>query len=461
MSVAPTTKRRTKKRTPTLSTAPVRKARLSPKQIRAIARGTARVNIYEGAIRSGKTFSSILAWLAFIAQAPENGELVMVGKNKDSIYRNVFAPIENEPALAMVADHVYYRQGSNVAHILGRKVHIIGANDGRAEARIRGMTVAGAYIDELTVIPEDFFKQMLGRMSVTGARLFATTNPDSPAHWLKKNYLDKLDRTDDDGNLVLPGWKRFHFVLDDNPHLDEEYKAQIKREYTGLWYRRFIEGLWVSAEGAVYDMWNDAPFDPANPAAGGHVIKWSKLPKMQELMCVGIDYGTTNPTSAIILGLGIDGRLYFVDEYRHEKKEGELSLSDAQLSAKLKAWLGENHLPYGSTLRAKYVIVDPAAASLKTQMRIDGITGIEDADNSVLYGIRTVSSLLAQKMLIVSDRCTGWNSEAPGYSWDPKAQEQGEDRPLKVADHSMDSGRYSLTTTERLWRHRLSYDLAA
>jgi PBSX family phage terminase large subunit len=436
-------------------------ATLSPKQIRAIARATARVNIYEGAIRSGKTFSSILAWLAFIAQAPDNGELVMVGKNKDSIYRNVFAPIENEPALAMVADHVHYRQGSNVARILGRKVHIIGANDGRAESRIRGMTVAGAYIDELTVLPADFFKQMLGRMSVTGARLFATTNPDSPSHWLKKDYLDKLERFNEDGTALLPGWRRFHFVIDDNPHLDAEYKDQIKREYTGLWYRRFIEGLWVSAEGAIYDMWDETPFRPEAPAAGGHVIKWSKLPKMQELICVGLDYGTTNPTSAILLGLGIDGRLYAIDEYRHEKKEGELSLSDAQLSGRLKDWLAENHLPYGSSLRARFVIVDPAAASLKTQMRIDGISGIEDADNSVLYGIRTVSSLLAQKLLVTSDRCTGWISEAPGYSWDPKAQEQGEDRPLKVADHSADALRYAVTTTERLWRHRLQYDLAA
>jgi PBSX family phage terminase large subunit len=453
-------KRKTSRRTAT-NAAPIKKARLSPKQIRAIARGTARVNIYEGAIRSGKTFSSILAWLAFIAMAPENGELVMVGKNKDSLYRNVFAPIENEPALAMVADHCYYRQGSNVATILGRKVHIIGANDGRAEARIRGMTVAGAYIDELTVLPADFFKQMLGRMSVTGARLFATTNPDSPSHWLKVDYLDKIGATDDEGNPKLPGWRRFHFVLDDNPHLDEDYKNQIKREYTGLWYRRFIEGLWVSAEGAIFDMWDETPFNDPAPAAGGHIIKWSKLPRMQDLLCVGIDYGTTNPTSAILLGLGIDGRLYLIDEYRHEKKMGELGLSDKQLTDKLKEWLNENHLPYDTNLRPKYIIVDPAAASLKTEMHIQGIRNVEDADNSVLYGIRTVASLLGQKLLVTSDRCTGWIKEAPGYSWDPKKQEQGEDAPLKMADHSCDAVRYALTTTERLWRHRLNYSLAA
>jgi PBSX family phage terminase large subunit len=455
------TRRRQKKRTPSLSTAPVRKARLSPKQIRAIARGTERVNIYEGAIRSGKTFSSILAWLAFIAMAPENGELVMVGKNKDSLYRNVFSPIENEPALAMVADHVYYRQGSNVAHILGRKVHIIGANDGRAESRIRGMTVAGAYIDELTVIPEDFFKQMLGRMSVTGARLFATTNPDSPSHWLKVSYLDKLGELDDEGLPKLPGWRRFHFVLDDNPHLDEEYKNQIKREYTGLWYRRFIEGLWVSAEGAIFDCWDDTPFNGASPAAGGHVIKWSKLPRMQDIFCIGIDYGTTNPTSAIMLGLGIDGRLYAIDEWRHEKKLGELGLSDKQLADALKAWLNENHLPYDTTMRPKYVIVDPSAASLKTELHVQGFRNVEDADHEVLYGIRTVASLLSQKLLVTSDRCTGWIKEAPGYSWDPKKQEQGVDAPLKTADHSCDALRYAIVTTERLWRHRLQYDLAA
>lgn len=434
---------------------------LSRKQIRAIAEANGRVNIWEGSVRSGKTFSSILAWVAFLAiipvkgktatklppgvpAPPTNGELIMVGKNVDSIYRNVFAPIEKDPALAWLAQHVKYKQGANVAWVMGHRVNVIGANDDRAESRIRGMTVAGAYVDEITVLPMNFFKQLLGRMSAAGARLMGTTNPDSPAHWLKVDYLDKLDE--------LPDWRRFHFVMDDNPSLSEEYKDSLKREYTGLWYRRFILGLWVSAEGAIYDMW--APEE-------GHVIPWAKLPEMQDIFAVGIDYGTTNPTAAVMLGLGVDDRLYLIDEWRHDSKEGQLRLTDSELSAGLRAWLDENHLPYTNRLKPTYIIVDPSAASFQAQLRKDGVRGIADADNDVLYGIRTVSSLLSQRVLITTDRCKGWITEAPGYSWDPKASKNGVDKPIKAADHSCDAVRYAVTTTERLWAHRVNYNLAA
>lgn len=434
--------------------------RLSPKQIVAVGHATGRVNIYEGAIRSGKTFSSILAWLAFVASAPPNGELIMIGKNKDSIYRNVFAPIENEPALSMVSDQVHYRQGSNTARILGRRVNVVGANDTKAESKIRGMTVAGAYVDEITVLPVEFFKQLLGRMSVPGSRLYGTTNPDSPAHWLKVDYLDKIDVPDAAGVPQLQNWFRFHFTIDDNPQLSDEYKDSIKAEYTGLWYRRFILGLWVSAEGAVYDMWDASPFNPLRPDDGGHVVAWRDLPIMTDIFAVGIDYGTTNPTSAIMLGLGVDGRLYAIDEYRHDSTDGVIRLTDSQLSEAFRAWLKADHLPYSTPLVPQYIVLDPSAASFHAQLKLDGLTNVANADNDVTYGVRTVASLLARKLFLVSDRCTGWMSEAPGYSWDPTAQLRGEDKPMKVADHSCDALRYVITTTQKLWVNRLNYALA-
>src|SRR5699024_11032627 len=121
------------------------------------------------------------------------------------------------------------------------------ASDSKAEKVLRGLTCAGAYVDEVTVVDEQFFVQLLGRMSVPDAQLFGTTNPDNPAHWLKRRYLDRIDR--------LPDWCSFEFTLDDNPALEQSYKASIRREYTGLWHRRYILGEWVAAEGAVFDMW--------------------------------------------------------------------------------------------------------------------------------------------------------------------------------------------------------------
>lgn len=403
-------------------------ARLSEKQLSSIREATGRVCIWEGAIRSGKTIGSLLRFLMFVATAPTTGELVIIGRTRDAVWRNVIAPLQSAELFGAASAHVVGNHGAPTVTILGRRCHVLGASDAKAEKVIRGMTVAGAYVDEVTTLPEEFFTQLLGRMSVPGAALFGTTNPDNPAHWLKKKFLDRLGQ--------LPDWRRWHFTLDDNPALTQSYVASIKAEFTGLWYRRFILGEWVAAEGAIYSMWDQAR----------HVIRQAELPPMARLCGVGVDYGTTNATAALLLGQDIEGRLFLVDEWRYDPALTRQRLTDSQLSAQMRDWL-----PAG----VPYICVDPAAASYKIQLHTDGVRGVTDADNDVAYGIRTVASLLGDDLLKVSDSCTGWLSEVTGYSWDPKATEKGEDKPLKVADHSLDAGRYAVATTEALWRPHL------
>lgn len=415
---------------------------MSPKQLHFLARSNYRVNILEGAIRSGKTIIAILRWFIFVATAPRGGELLIIGRTRDSAWRNIVAPMQNPDLFGLQAAQVIGNYGAPTVKILGRTVHIMGASDAKAELVLRGMTVAGALVDEVTTLPEQFFTQLLGRMSVKGAQLFGTTNPDSPAHWLKRKFLDRITKG-------LSGWARWSFTIDDNPSLEPEYVAAIKSEFTGLWYRRFIQGEWVAAEGAVYDMW-----DPKR-----HTIPWEQLPPMSRLLGTGIDYGTTNATSAMMLGLGIDQKLYFIDEWRYDAKQSQLRLTDAEISGRLRTWMNEPHLPNGQILQPEWTIVDPAAASFKVQLSTDGLTNVINGDNDVLYGIRTTASLLSAGKLIIADRCIGFIEEAPSYSWDPKSTEKGEDKPLKIADHSLDGGRYAVTTTESNWRSLV--DLAA
>ncbi|MEV5537444.1 PBSX family phage terminase large subunit [Saccharopolyspora shandongensis] len=393
--------------------------------------------MWSGAIRSGKTIASLLRWLIYVADAPRGGQLVVAGRTRDSVARNVFAPLQDPSLFGPLADHIHYTAGAPTGRILDRTVYVLGASDAKAERVLRGLTCAGAYVDEVTVVAEDFFVQLLGRMSVPGARLFGTTNPDNPAHWLRRRYLDRLD--------ALPDWRSFTFALDDNPALEQSYKDSIRREYTGLWHRRYILGEWVAAEGAVFDMW-----EPAR-----HVVPWDELPDMSRLLAVGVDYGTTNATAAVLLGEGVDGCLYLVDEWRHDPAHAQARLTDAQLSAGLREWLDREHHPRQRGARPTWVVVDPAAASLRVQLHQDG-TVTQAADNDVSYGIRVVSSLLGADRLKVSDRCRGWIAEAPGYSWDDAATEKGEDKPIKVADHSLDAGRYALVTTENLWRQTIA-----
>lgn len=420
---------------------------MSPKQESSIKDSFGRVNIWEGSIRSSKTIASLYRWLMYVAEAPRGGELVVVARTRETAYRNVFAPLMDSSLFGDVSARVSYTARADTAVIMGRTVWVIGASDAKSEKVLRGLTCAGAYVDEITVIPEQFFTQLLGRMSVRGARLFGTTNPDNPAHWLKAKYLDRLDK--------LPDWRSFHFTLKDNPSLTPEYIESISREFTGLWYRRFILGEWVAAEGAIYDMW-----DPDK-----HIVPWESLPQMRRILGVGVDFGTTNATAGLLLGVSdrhdqygqrTGSELWLIDEYRYDPATSQQRKTNEQLSTELRAWINQRHLPYDTHLRPEWVFVDPAAASFLVQLQADGVANVTHADNTVAYGIGTVASLLSSGRLHTTTRTPGFNTEAPGYSWDPAFTLKGEDKPLKVADHSLDAGRYVITTTESVWRPLLT-----
>lgn len=406
---------------------------VSPKQAAFIKGSSARVNVCEGSIRSGKTIITLLRWLLFVRRSKGSGDLVMVGRTRDAVWRNCIGPLQDPALFGSVADQVVGNYGAPTVKILGHRVYVFGASDVKAEKVIRGLTVRGAYVDELTVIPEEFFTQLLGRMSAAGAKLFGTTNPDNPAHWLKVKFLDRITK--------LPDWTAWHFDLDDNPALTDEYKASVRREFTGLWYRRFILGEWCVAEGAVYDMW-----DPAR-----HVIPWQELPPMRRLISVGIDYGTQHATVALLLGLGYDRKLYLVDELRLDPALSQVRLNDAKQSAAIKTWLATEHLPEPSGLKPEWIIADQAGASLRTQLADDGVI-TQAADKSVAYGLSTMAWLLGEGHLLVTDRCPGFINEVPGYSWDPKKTLKGEDAPIKTNDDALDAARYAIVTTEAMWR---------
>jgi len=410
---------------------------LSPMQIRSCAQADARVNLWEGSIRSGKTISSLLRWLRFVATAPGGGELVVFGRTREAIARNVFGPLQDQSLFGPLAALVQYTPGAPTGTILGRRIHVIGTSDASAEKVIRGLTVAGAYGDELTLVAETFYTQLLGRMSVPGAQLFATTNPDGPAHWVKRQVVDRAAEL---------GYRVFRFQLEDNAWLmanNPEYVAQIKREYVGLWYRRFILGEWVQAEGAVYDMW-----DPSR-----HVVKRKALPPMERVLSLGVDHGTTNPTRGLLVGLA-ERRLWVLDEWAPPT-----GLPDVEQSRLMRSWMaGREPEPWR---RPEWVYVDPAAASYRMQLFHDGMTNVANAHNDVLAGIRTVASLLGTDRLVVSEDCPKLIEHIPGYAWDPKKTEKGEDKPLKVADHEVDGLRYAVHSPRVLWRSQIPTTTAA
>ncbi|MET7616973.1 PBSX family phage terminase large subunit [Streptomyces sp. NPDC005408] len=401
---------------------------LSEKQLGSIRQATARINIWHGSVRSGKTIASLLAFLLAVRRAPASGLIIICGRSLQTIERNIVDPLQDPILFGDVAAEVRHTRGATTAVILGRVVHLIGASDARAEGRLRGLTAALAYVDEITLLPEPFFVQLLARLSAPGARLLGTTNPDSPRHWAKVGYLDRA------GELDLAAW---HFKLADNPSLSPAYVASLTAEYTGLWRRRMILGEWVVAEGAVYDMYDEQQ----------HVV--DELPTMRRHW-LGIDYGTTAPFSAVLLGHGDDDRLYAVAEWRYDSRARHRQMTDAQYSAAVRKWLSS------LGVEPEWTFIDPSAASYSAQLWSDGHPGVARADNSVLDGIRSVSNALDAGLLRFHRSCEGLLDEIPGYAWSEEAAARGEDRPVKANDHSVDALRYAVHSTASEWRHLIA-----
>ena len=389
---------------------------LYPTQEASVRKASARLNLWDGSVRSGKTIGSIVRWLRFLAVDGPPGNLLMIGKTERTLARNVLDPIRDlvGPSRCQV------KVGSGEAVILGRTVYLAGANDERASDRIRGITLAGAYGDEVSLWPRSFFTMLLSRLSVTGAKAFLTTNPDGPRHWLKVDYLDRADELD---------LARFRFRLADNPGLDPAYVANLQAEYTGLWRARFIDGLWVAAEGAI--------FDAFDPTPGGPHVQAMPAPTPGVLVdpgWVAIDYGTSNPFVALRLRRD-DTATWVTSEWRWNSRTEYQQLTDSQYADELEAWWAGDEPPT--------VIVDPSAASFIVELRQRGLN-VLGANNAVLDGIRLVASTLAAGQLRIDPSCVGLIDELAGYSWDPKAQERGQDAPLKVDDHGPDALRYGL-----------------
>jgi len=411
---------------------------LAPHQVLSIREAKRRINIWEGSVRSGKTVSSNVAWLKFLLQLDELGNdenLLMIGKTERTLKRNIIDPIRK-----MVGkNRCKLNAGTGELQLLGHTVYIAGANDERAVEKIQGLTLFGALADELSTYPESFFNMLNTRLSIEGSRLFATTNPESPHHYLKKNFLDKAGMhltskrgmtpsiLDNPLNLL-----RMTFKLTDNPYLPEEYIPELMRTYKGLWRRRYIDGEWVIAEGAIYDM-----FDPDK--------HYRNLPLLSNsIRIVGVDYGTTNPFSAHAIEIRPEG-LYIFAEYYEERP-----LTDSQLSKGFHKWLSVNKI------NPRWICIDPSAASFRSQLYDDGLMNVVNADNDVLDGIRLIASLFSLgKLFINPNKCPALCEELPGYSWDPKATEKGEDKPLKEHDHACDDIRYGIATTELTWRNVL------
>jgi PBSX family phage terminase large subunit len=382
---------------------------ISSKQLRSIKESNAKINIWEGAVRSGKTYASLWRFIFELRKGTE-GEYAIITRTYDSFKRNLMPQIER-----MIGFDARHYSGKREMHVYGKTVHIIGADDERAESKIRGATFEGAYVDETTIIPESVFKMLISRCAMGGARIFATTNPESPFHWLKKDFLTSN-----------PDVKSWQFKLDDNPELTDNEKEYLKRQYRGLWYQRFIEGRWVQAEGAIYDF-----FDTSI-----HCMDYSS--NTPEYYILGIDYGTSNACAFVLVGVNRQKypNVWVEDEYYYDSKVQQRQKTDSEYATDLIKFI------QGKPLRNIYI--DPSAASFKVELQKQGVQNLRDADNEVIDGIRLVSNFLNNGTLKICRKAKNLIQEFQSYVWDSNSSKTGIDKPLKKNDHAIDALRYAI-----------------
>lgn len=387
------------------------KPELSKKQLHFLLTSDARINIADGAIRSGKTFVFNLRWLDYIVNGPK-GTLLMAGKTIRTLERNV---LKAENGLFdLLGEENYKYNGSTGELVIGdRKIICIGASDERSENKIRGMTLAGALCDEVTLFPKSFIEQLIGRCSVAGSQLFWNCNPDSPYHYIKHEYLDNPK--------MKPLIKHWRFLMKDNPFLvktNPEYIKQAETTYTGAFYKRNVLGEWALAEGLVYPAFNET-----------HIV--DNLPEEYDEIYVGVDHGVVHPATFIMIGVK-DREVYVIKEYYESNKTN--------------SELAEDFIDFIDGYNINGITVDSAAKSLILEFnKYDIYT--TDCNKEVVDGITFISQLIGEKKLFVHRSCENLIKEFYTYSWDDKkSQSQGKDVVVKLSDDALDALRYVCRT---------------
>lgn len=371
--------------------------------------------IADGAIRSGKTVSMSLAYVMWTMATFNDKNLGMAGKTIGSFRRNVLFWLK----LMLVSrgykikDH----RADNMLEVSRKGItnyfYIFGGKDERSQDLIQGITLAGMFFDEVVLMPESFVNQATGRCSEEGSKFWFNCNPEGPYHWFKLNWIDKAKEK----NLVY-----LHFTMDDNLSLSESIKKRYRSMYSGVFYKRYIQGLWSVAEGVIYDM-----FDSAKHVYNKTIESFSKD------CYVSIDYGTQNATVFLLWRKGVDGVWYCEKEYYYSGRDNKNQKTDKEFADDLEDFI--------KGYPVKEVIIDPSAASFIAEVKERKIR-VKKAKNDVLDGIRYVASLLNSEKIMFNESCKNTIGEFNSYIWDKKASDKGEDKPIKEHDHAMDAVRY-------------------
>lgn len=358
----------------------------------------------------------------------ENQNFAICGKTVGSVRRNIINPLLKIDDLSIYYE-LKYNNSDNFLTATDREsgvqniFYVFGGKDEGSAALIQGLTLAGAFLDEVALMPRSFVEQALARCSIGGSKFWFNCNPESPGHWFYKEWILKAD----DKKAL-----RLHFEFADNPTLTEEIKERYRRMYADsiIFYNRFVKGLWVAADGLVYDI-------------DLKKIVVDKVPERGKYY-ISIDYGTQNPFS---MGLWcVNGRTATrIKEYYYNGRKRGKQKTDEQYYQDLEK--------FAEGYRIEEIVVDPSAASFIALIRDRDKFDVRKAKNDVNDGIRVTAEMLNSGAVKIHSSCEAALEEFTLYHWDSKKTD--EDRVVKENDHAMDDIRYFCYT---IFRNILRWD---
>jgi len=374
--------------------------------------------ICDGAVRSGKTVCMGLSFFFWAMSCFDGHTFGLCGRSISAVRRNVLAGIV--PHLRGLGFVVSEKVSKNLVTVSfrGRRnfFYLFGGKDESSAALVQGLTFAGALFDEAALMPRSFVEQAAARCSVSGSKLWFNCNPEGPQHWFYREWICKLEE------------KRalyIHFKLEDNPGLSREIVERYARMFSGVFYQRFVLGLWTAPIGLVYDFFSEALLKSAPEGEA-------------ESLVVSCDYGTVNPASFGLWGLW-DGVWYRIREFYFDSRREGFQKTDIEYA--------RDFVAFCEGRRIDAVVVDPSAASFMEALRRMGFK-VLGARNDVLDGIRRTSEALKSGRVVICPECEEARREFALYSWREGAD--GIDAPRKENDHAMDDIRYFVSTVLEL-----------
>ena len=212
--------------------------------------------IADGAIRSGKTTFMVVAFVDDAMRRYNRQRFGICGKTVDSAVKNIIMPYM-AMTLPKEKYSIQWRRTDKLLVVTRGDVEnyfeVFGGKDESSFALIQGRTLAGVLFDEVALQPRSFVEQALARCSVSGSKFWFNCNPGAPTHWFYTEWVRQPEKH----NAV-----HLHFQLRDNPALDENIIERYERMYSGVFYDRYIRGLWVVAEGLIYPMFGTGSIVP-------------------------------------------------------------------------------------------------------------------------------------------------------------------------------------------------------